>query len=146
MRHSLQMHPKLPCRYIVAPTPKLLERRYALRLVVVPCQYLPSPTPSLQPILPSPLSHTSSVAILNLLFRRIHTCCPASPLPCSSAAVFTSDLVCHPHYPGATIRSQVGSRSLSIFPQSVAVLTTHFTISVVPIDGNYRVITLFSLW
>ena len=39
--HSLQMHPKSPCRSIVAPTPKLSERQHALRLVVFSCQYFP---------------------------------------------------------------------------------------------------------
>ena len=130
--HSLQMHPKSPCRSIVAPTPKLLERLYALRLVVIPCQYLPSPSPFFQPISPSSSSHISFFAVPHLLHRLIHPCCPASPPLCSSAAVFTADLVCHPQYPGATIHPQVVSRSLSIFSQSVAVLTTHFSISVVP--------------
>ena len=125
------MHPKLPFRSVVAPTHKLLERRYALRLVVIPCQYLTSPSPFLQTISPSPSSHISSVAVPHLLHHRIHTYCPASLPPCLSAAVFTSDLVFRPHYPVATIRPQVVSRSLSIFSQSVAVLTTHFAISVV---------------
>ena len=47
---SLQMHPELPCRSVVAPMPKLSEQRYALRLVVVPCWYLPSSVPFFQPI------------------------------------------------------------------------------------------------
>ena len=126
------MHPKYPCRFVVSPTSKSSERQYALRLVVVPCWSLPSPSPSFQPILPSLSSHISSVAVLHLLRRCIHLCCPAYPPPLSSAAVFNADLVCHPHYPGATIRPQVGSHSLSIFSQSTAVLPTHFTISVVP--------------
>ena len=74
----------------------------------------------------------SSVAIPHLLHLRIHPCCPAYLPPCSSAAVFTADIVCHLHFTGSTIRPQVGSRYLSIFAQSVAVLTTHFSISVVP--------------
>ena len=98
MRHSLQMHPKSPCRSVVAPTPKLLERRYALMLVVVPCWYFPSPLPSFQPILQSPSSHISSVSVPHLLIRRIHPCCPASPSPWSSTAVFTAELVYHLHY------------------------------------------------
>ena len=130
--HTLQMHPKLLCRSIVAPTPKLLERRYTLSLVVVPCQYFLSPSPSFQLISPSPLSHISSISVPHLLRHHIHPCCPESPPPCSSSAVFTSELVCHPHYPGAKIRPQVGSCSLSIFEHSVAVLPTHFAISVVP--------------
>ena len=75
------------------------ERRYALRLVVVPFRYFSSPSPSLQPISPSPLSHKSSVAVPHLLRRSIHHCCPASPPPFLSAAVFTLHLVCHPYYP-----------------------------------------------
>ena len=39
--HSLQMHPKSPCRSVVSPTPKLSDQRYALRLVVVTCRYFP---------------------------------------------------------------------------------------------------------
>ena len=50
----------------------------------------------------------------------------------SSASVFTSDLICHPYYPGATIHPQVVSRSLLIFAQCIAVLPTHLAISVVP--------------
>ena len=130
--HSLQMHPESPCRSVVAPTPKLSERRYALRLVVAPCRYLPSPLPFFQSISPSLLSHISSFSVLHLLHRPIYPYCPTSTTPCSSASVFTADLVFHPHYTGATIRPQVGSRSLSIFDQSVAVLTTHFAIFVVP--------------
>ena len=109
------MNPKLPCRSVVSPTPKLSEERYSLRLGVVPCRYLTSPSPSFQPISPSPSSHISSVAVPHLLRHHIHLCCPASPQPCSYAAVFTSELVCHPHYPGATIRHQVGSCPLLIF-------------------------------
>ena len=123
--HSLQMHPKSPCRSVVAHTP-------TLRLVVIICQYFPSRSLYFQPILPSSLSHISSVAVPHLLRRRIHICCPASLPPCSSAAVFAADLVCHPHYPGATVQSQTGSRSLSKFYQSVNVLTTYFYIYVVP--------------
>ena len=126
------MHPESPCRSVVAPTPKLLERQYALRLVVITCRYLPSPSPFFQPISPSPSSHISSVAVLHLLRRRIHPCCPSYPTPCSSTAFFTADLVCHPHYPGAMICPQVCSCYLSVFSQSLAVLTTHFVISVVP--------------
>ena len=99
--HSLQMHPKSPCSSVVTPTPNLLERLYALRLVVVPCQYFPSLLPFFQPISPSPSSYISYVAISNLLRYRIHTCCTASPPPCSSVSVFTADLVCHPHYPAS---------------------------------------------
>ena len=108
--HSLQMHPELPCRSVATLTPKLLDERYALRLVVVPCQYFPSTFPFFQPISPSSLSNIFSVAVPHLLRRHIHPCCPASPPPCLSAALFTSDLFCHTHYPGATIRPQVGSR------------------------------------
>ena len=122
----------MPCRSVVAYTTKLLERQYALRLVVVPCRYLPSPSPFFQPISQSPSSHISSVAVLHLLHICTHPCFPASPPQFSYAAVFTADLVCHPHYPRATIHPQVGSCSLSIFAQSVAVLTTHFYISVFP--------------
>ena len=110
--HSLKMHPKFPCRSVVAPTPNILAQIYALRLVVVPSWYLSILSPSFQPISPSPSSHISSVTIPHLLHRRIHICCPAFTPPCSSAAVFIADLVCHPHYPWATIRPQVGSRSL----------------------------------
>ena len=98
------MHPPFPCRSIVAPTPNLSKRRYALRLVVVLCQYLPSPSQSFQPIFPSLLSHISSVAVPYLLRCRIHPCCPASPTPFSSAAVFIADLVCHPYYPASPFR------------------------------------------
>ena len=97
--HSLQMHPEFPCRSVVALTPKLSEQQYVLRLVVSPCQYLPSPSPFFQPISPSPSSHTSSVAVPHILYRRIRLCCPTSTPPCSSAAVFTADLVCNPYYP-----------------------------------------------
>ena len=126
------MHPKSPCIFVVAPISKLLEIRYALRLVVFPCQYLPSTSSSFQLILPSTLYHISYVSILHLLCRRIHLCCLTSPPPCSSSAVFTAEFVCHPHYPGVTIRPQVGGRFLSIFSQSLPVLPTHFAISVVP--------------
>ena len=97
--HSLQMHPESPCRSVVAPTPKLLEVQYTLRLVVVPCRYFPSPSPFFQPISPSLPFYISYVADLHLLFCRIHTCCPTSPPLCSSSAVFTAELVFHPHYP-----------------------------------------------
>ena len=110
--HSLEMHPESPCRSVVTPTPKLSEQRYALRLVVVPCRHFTSPLSFFQPISPSPSSHISSVAVPHLFHRRIHPCCPASPPLCSSAAGFAADIVCHPHYPGATIRPQVGSHSL----------------------------------
>ena len=130
--HSLQIHTEFLCRSVVSITPKLSDLRYALRLVVFTCQYFPSLLLSFQPILSSPSSHISSVAVLHLLRRRINPCCTASPPPFSSADFFTADLVCHLHYPGATIRPKVGSRSLSIFSQSVAVLPTHFDISVVP--------------
>ena len=130
--HRLQIHTKSPCRSVFAPTTKLSEQQYALRLVVVPCQYFPSPSPSFQPISPSLSSHISYVAVPHLLRRRIHIFCPASPPPWSSDAVFTADLVFHTHYTGATIRPQVGSFPLSIFAQSVAVLPTHFAISAVP--------------
>ena len=96
--HSLQMHPKYPCRSVVVPMPKLSELRYALRLVVIPRQYLSSPSPFFQPILPYLLYHISSVAVPCLLRRHIYPCFPASPPPYSSAAVFSANLVCHPHY------------------------------------------------
>ena len=83
--HSLQMHPKSPCRSVVSPTPNLLEQLYALRLLVAPCRYFTSP-----------LYHISYVAVPHLIRSRIHPCCPASPPPWSSSAVFTADLVCHP--------------------------------------------------
>ena len=121
--HSLQMHPKLPCRSVVAPTPKLSEQRYALRLIVVPCWYFPSLSLSFQSISPSLSSHISPIAV---------PCCNSYLPLWYSVAVFKADLFCHPHYPGATIRPQIGSRSLSIFSHSVAVLPTHFSISVVP--------------
>ena len=85
------MHPKFPRRSVFAPTPKLLERQYALRLVIFPCQYFPSPSPSFQPI--------SSVAVLHILPRRIYLCCTAYHPPSSSAAVFTADLFFRPYYP-----------------------------------------------
>ena len=100
------MHPKLPCRSVVAPTPKLSERQYALRLVVIPCRYLSSPSPSFQHITPSLLSHISSVSLLHLLCHRIHPCCISSPPMCSSTAVFTADIVCHPHYPVSPLHLQ----------------------------------------
>ena len=118
------MHPKSSCRSVVAPMPNLSERRYVIRLVVVPCQYLPSPFPFFQPISPSLSSHISSVAVPHILHVRIHPCCPAYPPPCSSAAVFAADLVCHTHVPGATIRPQVGSRSMLIFPSPLPSLQT----------------------
>ena len=130
--HSLQMHPKSPCISIVNPTPKLSERWYALRLVIFPFQYFPSPSPFFQPISPSLSYHMFSVAVPHILRRRVHICCPASPPLCLSAAVFTVDLVYYPHYPGATICPQVGSCSLSIFSQYVAILPTHFATSVIP--------------
>ena len=130
--HRLQMHPKLLCRSVVAPTPNLTEQQYALWMIVVPCQYFTSPSPSFQPISPSLSSHISSVAVPHLLCCCIHICCPASPPTCSSAAVFIFDLVFHTHYPGATIFLQVRSRYLLIFPQTVAVLPNYFAVSVVP--------------
>ena len=102
MRHSLQMHPKSPCRFVVAPMLKLSEQQYTLRLVVVPCQYFPSLSPSFQTISPSSSSHISSVSVPHLLHRCIHPCCPASTPQCSSAAVFTVDLVYHIHYTEST--------------------------------------------
>ena len=98
------MNPESPCRSVVSPMPKLLEVQYALRLLVVPCIYLPSPLPFFQSISPSSSSQISSVSVLHLLRRHIHPCCPASPPPCSPAAVFTSDLVCHPHYTAYPLR------------------------------------------
>ena len=89
---------------VIAPTPKLSEGQYTLRLVVVPCQYLPSPSPSFQPISTSLSSHISYVAGPYILRRRIHPWCPASPPPCLSADVFIADLVCHPHYPASPLR------------------------------------------
>ena len=130
--HSLKMHLELPCGSVVALTHKVSEGLYALRLIVFPRQYFPIPSPFFQPISPSSSSHISSVAVLHLFSRCIKTCCLEYPPPCLSATVFAADLVCHPHYPRATIRPLVGSRSLSIFSQSVAVLPTHFTISAVP--------------
>ena len=130
--HSIQIHPKFLCRSVVALMPKLSEQQYALRLVVVPCQHLPNPSIFFQPVSPSPSSHISYVAVLHLLHHSINSCCPAYLPPYLSAAVFTSDLFYHPHYPGATILPQVSSHYLSIFAQSVAVLSTHFSISVVP--------------
>ena len=97
--HSLQMHPKSPCRSDIALTPKLLERQYALRLVVVPCRYSTSPSPLFQPISLYPPSHISYVAVPHLLRRRIHPCFPKSPPLCSYASVFTAELVCHPYIP-----------------------------------------------
>ena len=93
------MHPKSPCRSVIDFTTNLSEQRYALRLVVVTCRYFPSPSPSFQPISSSPSSHLSSVAVPHLLCRHIHSCCPASPPPCLSATVFTTDLVFRPYYP-----------------------------------------------
>ena len=116
----------------VAPTPKLSEQQYTLRLVVVPCWYLTIPSPFFQPISSSPSSHISYISVLHLLHRRIHPCCPESSPLWSSTSIFTADFVWHLNYPGATIRSQVGSRSLSIFAQYIAILTTHFVISVIP--------------
>ena len=97
--HSLQMHLKLPCMSVVAPTPNLLDQQYSLRLVAVPCQCSPSPLPLFQLISPSPSSNIYSVAVPHILCRRIHLYCPTYLPPCSSAAVFTADLVCYPRYP-----------------------------------------------
>ena len=102
--HSLQRHPESLCRYVVALTPKLLEQRYALRMVVVPCRYFPSLSPFFQPISPSLLSQISFAALPHLLHLSIHACCYASPPPFSSAAVFTADLDCHPYYPASPAR------------------------------------------
>ena len=96
--HSLQINPELPWRYVITPTPKLPEGRYALRLVVIPSWYFPSPLPFFQSILPSPSSHISSVAVPHLLRRHIHTCCTTSPSPLLHVAVFAAGLVCHPYY------------------------------------------------
>ena len=79
----------------------------------------------------SPPSHISSVAILHILCRRINPCCPTSPPPCLTTSVFTADLLCHIHYPGAMIHPEVGSRFLSIVSQSISALPTRFAISVV---------------
>ena len=102
--HSLQMYPKWPCRYVFTLTLKLSERQYALRLVGVPCQHLSSTLPFFQPTSPSPSSNISSVAFLYILRHRIHPCCPASPPPCLSAAVFTANLVQHLYYPASPPR------------------------------------------
>ena len=102
--HSLQMNPKSVCRSIVSPKPKLLEQKYALRLIVVPCWYFTSPSPFFEPISPSISSHISSVSVPHLLCRCIHTYCPAYTPPCSSAAVFTSEPVCYPYYPASPPR------------------------------------------
>ena len=102
--NSLQMHPKLPCRSVVAPTPKLLEGQYALRLVVVPYRHLPSLLPFFEPISPYPSSHISSVAVPHLLQLRIHPCCPTSPPPCSFADVFAAYIFFHLHYPASPMR------------------------------------------
>ena len=67
--HSLQMHPESPCRSVVAPTPKLSNRRYTLRLVVVTCRYFPSPSPCFQPISKYLSSRISSAADQSLLSR-----------------------------------------------------------------------------
>ena len=91
--------PPLSSPLILSAIPSIPDQRYVLRLVVVPCRYFPSTLPCLQPILPCPLSHISSVAVPHLLCRHIHPCCPASPPMCSSAAVFTSDLVYHTYLP-----------------------------------------------
>ena len=93
------MHPKSPFRSIVSPRTKLLDQKYALRLVVVPSQYFPSPSLFFQPIPTSLSSHISSIAIPHLLHRRIHTCCPKSTPPCLSYVVFTTDIVYHTHFP-----------------------------------------------
>ena len=39
-----------------------------------------------------------------LYLCRIHNCCYASPPQCSSAAIFTADLVYHSHYPTSPLR------------------------------------------
>ena len=88
--HSLQTHTELPCRSAVAPTPKLSERRYNLRLVVVPVNifsfcHRPSnpfchfrrPTSLLLP------SHISSSAVsIPVVPYILHRACPllSSPL------------------------------------------------------------------
>ena len=96
--HSLQMNPEFPCRSIVTPTPKLLDQRYTLRLLVITCLYFPIPLPFFQSISSSLSSHISFVSAPHLLCRRIHTWCPASMTPCLSAIVFTDNLFCHLHY------------------------------------------------
>ena len=98
---NLCHHSCLPLSSLLtlSATPIILEQLYDLRLVVVPCQYFPNPLPFFQPISPSPLYYISSVAVPHLVHRRIHTCCPVSPPPFSSAAVFTADLVYHTYYP-----------------------------------------------
>ena len=98
------MNPESPFRSVVSPTPKLSERRYALRLVVVPCRYCTSPSPVSQPFSPSLSNHISSVVVPHLLRRRIHSCCPAYPPLLLSLDVFTTDLVCLPHYPSSPPR------------------------------------------
>ena len=60
-------HPESPCKSVVAPTPKLLERQYDLWLIVVPYWYLPSPSPSFQPISPYLLSHIPFVSVPHIL-------------------------------------------------------------------------------
>ena len=91
-------HPSLSSPLILSAIPIILERQNFLTLVVVPCQYLPSPFPSLQPISPYPLSHISSVAVPQIICRRIHLCCLASLPLCLSTAIFTTDLVFHPYF------------------------------------------------
>ena len=78
------MNPESPCRSIVTPMPKLSERLYDLRLLVVSCWYLPILLPFFQSSSPSPPSHISSVAVLHILLHHIHACCPASLPPCLS--------------------------------------------------------------
>ena len=102
--HSLQMHPKSPCRSVISPKPNILEQRYTLRLVVVLCWYFTSLSLAFPPISQSLTSHIYSVAVLHLLCHRIRTCCLTSTPPCLSAAVLTTDLVCHCHYPASPPR------------------------------------------
>ena len=92
--HSLQMHPKLPCRLFVAPTTNISEERYVLRLVVFPCWYLTTLSPFFQPISPSTSSHIYSVAFLHILRRRMYPYLPPirhrSCLPLSSPLTFSN--------------------------------------------------------
>ena len=91
--------PPLSSPLTLSAIPNIPERRYSLRLVVIPCQYFSSPLPSFLPISPSTLSHISSSAVPHILSRRIYPCCPVYPPPFPSAAIFNTDLVCHPYYP-----------------------------------------------
>ena len=114
------MYPKSLCRSIVAPTSNLSERWYALRLALVPCQYFPNLSLFLQPILSSPLSHIYSVSVPHFLRRHIYPCCPTFLTQCLSAAVFTADFVCHPHYPASSPRLHCHP------PMSLLQLSSHY--------------------